>query len=260
MAKEKAGAARKAPAKAASKPGPKKAAAKPVKKPAKATTSSRGITSRPAKKAKTVTVKAKTAKAPATARKPLTAEREREIRLVVMKMKKTPTLTFKFVSAKWRDHLRTKARVEQIPKYQTALTENMTKTTAEMEEQKQAKFLGHYKRKMERLSAIVKAWEENPYHLKPDQELLLSKMRLRKPMSSYMRYAKTVREEIQKANPTADFGTIGKLIGDRWRSLTDEEKAKFGTPSTKAKKPTKKSVSSSSSSSSAEAQTEVAVA
>lgn len=50
---------------------------------------------------------------------------------------------------------------------------------------------------------------------------------IKRPCSSFMYYSKSVRAEVKKAEPTATFGGIGKLIGLKWKALSDAEKAPF---------------------------------
>ena len=45
-----------------------------------------------------------------------------------------------------------------------------------------------------------------------------------KPMSSYMRYNKSVHERIKAENPQMKMWDIAKIIGQMWRELPDSEK------------------------------------
>jgi len=81
------------------------------------------------------------------------------------------------------------------------------------------------------------------------------------PLTPYFSFANDVRDTVRKENPEAKFADIGKLIGERWKKLSDEakkpylaksekEKEKYKVameayrktkpPEVKAKKPTKK--------------------
>lgn len=46
-------------------------------------------------------------------------------------------------------------------------------------------------------------------------------------LSSYMFFCQANREQIKKENPNANFGQMGKLLGERWKSLTEEEKKPY---------------------------------
>jgi hypothetical protein len=42
--------------------------------------------------------------------------------------------------------------------------------------------------------------------------------------SAYIIFCKENRAEVQKENPDATFGEMGKLLGAKWASMSDEEK------------------------------------
>ena len=42
-----------------------------------------------------------------------------------------------------------------------------------------------------------------------------------------MFFSKEMRPKIQEKNPEASFGETGKLLGEAWKNVTDEEKKKF---------------------------------
>jgi len=48
-----------------------------------------------------------------------------------------------------------------------------------------------------------------------------------KPATSYFLFAKEIREGVTKANPTAKITEIAKLIGARWKEVSEEEKAQY---------------------------------
>jgi len=48
-----------------------------------------------------------------------------------------------------------------------------------------------------------------------------------RPLMPYMRFCKQVWETIKQDNPDLKLGEIGKMIGQRWRNMADEEKQKF---------------------------------
>uniref|UniRef100_A0A7S4HR37 HMG box domain-containing protein n=1 Tax=Odontella aurita TaxID=265563 RepID=A0A7S4HR37_9STRA len=45
--------------------------------------------------------------------------------------------------------------------------------------------------------------------------------------SSYMFFAKDARAKIKEQNPDASFGEMGKMVGQAWKKLSDEEKKKY---------------------------------
>ena len=46
-------------------------------------------------------------------------------------------------------------------------------------------------------------------------------------LSAFMFFSKEMRPKIQEKNPEASFGETGKLLGEAWKNVTDEEKKKF---------------------------------
>jgi len=48
-----------------------------------------------------------------------------------------------------------------------------------------------------------------------------------KPLMPYMRFCKYVWETIKQDNPDLKLGEIGKLIGQRWRTMPEDEKQKY---------------------------------
>jgi hypothetical protein len=46
-------------------------------------------------------------------------------------------------------------------------------------------------------------------------------------LNAYMVFAMEVRESVKKNNPTASIIDIAKKIGEKWRAMTDAEKAKY---------------------------------
>ena len=54
-----------------------------------------------------------------------------------------------------------------------------------------------------------------------------AKDKVKKAPSAYMLFCKKERPAIVKANPTATFGEVGKLLGAAWGKLSDASKAKY---------------------------------
>jgi hypothetical protein len=46
-------------------------------------------------------------------------------------------------------------------------------------------------------------------------------------LNAYMVFAMEVRESVKKNNPTAGIIDIAKKIGEKWRAMSDAEKAKY---------------------------------
>jgi protein DEK len=46
-------------------------------------------------------------------------------------------------------------------------------------------------------------------------------------MGPYMIFSNEVRADVRSENPSAGFGDLGRLIGERWRALSDAEKEEY---------------------------------
>ncbi|KAH9886852.1 HMG box protein [Xylariomycetidae sp. FL2044] len=46
-------------------------------------------------------------------------------------------------------------------------------------------------------------------------------------LSAYMFFANEQRENVREENPGISFGQIGKILGERWKALTDKQKAPY---------------------------------
>ncbi|KAI8149163.1 high mobility group box domain-containing protein [Fennellomyces sp. T-0311] len=46
-------------------------------------------------------------------------------------------------------------------------------------------------------------------------------------LSAYMFFSQETRTKVQQENPDAAFGQIGKILGDKWKNMTDEEKKPY---------------------------------
>lgn len=49
----------------------------------------------------------------------------------------------------------------------------------------------------------------------------------KRALSSYMFFANENRDIVRSENPNVTFGQIGKLLGEKWKSLSDEEKKPY---------------------------------
>jgi len=49
----------------------------------------------------------------------------------------------------------------------------------------------------------------------------------KKPSSGFMWFSKERRPKIKEENPTATFGDLGRLIGEAWRGMSEEDKKPF---------------------------------
>jgi len=57
----------------------------------------------------------------------------------------------------------------------------------------------------------------------------------KRPLSAYMFFAKDQRPVVASENPGADFGELGKILGERWKSLSEEDKEQYARQNTEDK-------------------------
>ncbi|KAH8589751.1 hypothetical protein B0O99DRAFT_636152 [Bisporella sp. PMI_857] len=55
-------------------------------------------------------------------------------------------------------------------------------------------------------------------------------------LSAYMFYANEQREYVRNENPGIPFGLVGKILGDRWRALNEEQRAPYVAKAAQDKK------------------------
>lgn len=53
------------------------------------------------------------------------------------------------------------------------------------------------------------------------------KEKVKRPLSAYMHFANSNRDIIKKENPSASFGELGKLLGKKWKELTEVDKKQY---------------------------------
>ncbi|GAN07545.1 non-histone chromosomal protein 6 [Mucor ambiguus] len=46
-------------------------------------------------------------------------------------------------------------------------------------------------------------------------------------LSAYMFFSQDKRAQVKEENPEASFGTLGKLLGEKWKAMSDEEKKPY---------------------------------
>lgn len=49
----------------------------------------------------------------------------------------------------------------------------------------------------------------------------------KRPITAYMFYAQDERKVVNRERPDAKFGEVGKLIGEKWRQLSADDKKKY---------------------------------
>ncbi|KAM0747747.1 hypothetical protein T439DRAFT_328412 [Meredithblackwellia eburnea MCA 4105] len=51
----------------------------------------------------------------------------------------------------------------------------------------------------------------------------------KRPLSAYMFFSQENRNAIKDENPNASFGDVGKLLGAKWKDMSDAEKKPYNT-------------------------------
>ncbi len=49
----------------------------------------------------------------------------------------------------------------------------------------------------------------------------------KRPLSAYMFFSQDQRERVKQANPEAGFGDVGRLLGAKWKEMSDAEKKPY---------------------------------
>ncbi|PWZ01513.1 putative NHP6B-nonhistone chromosomal protein [Testicularia cyperi] len=49
----------------------------------------------------------------------------------------------------------------------------------------------------------------------------------KRPLSAYMFFSQDHRERVKAANPEAGFGDVGRLLGAKWKEMSDAEKKPY---------------------------------
>lgn len=58
----------------------------------------------------------------------------------------------------------------------------------------------------------------------------------KRSLSAYMFFANDNRDIVRAENPGITFGQVGKLLGEKWKELTDEDKVPYQTKADADKK------------------------
>lgn len=199
---------------------PKTAKKAVVKRKAETTTKRTPVTKKP----KTVGVKPKSKSTSS-----LAPERQKEIFQITLKAKRNPAVTLELINRMLKIDARNKAYIKNIPKFRELLNEHRVLESKNVDESKLTRINKLYEDKLEMLDTIEKLWASNPGFIQSKHEVFLRSIHPKKPISSYMRFGQEVRSRIQKENPEAKFGDMGRLIGQAWKNLSDDEKQTYAT-------------------------------
>jgi hypothetical protein len=65
------------------------------------------------------------------------------------------------------------------------------------------------------------------FESRPGERASSKKTGVKRPLSAFMFFSQAKREAVKAANPDATFGGVGKLVGEAWRTASEEVKAEF---------------------------------
>ncbi|KAI7885605.1 hypothetical protein K492DRAFT_141417 [Lichtheimia hyalospora FSU 10163] len=57
----------------------------------------------------------------------------------------------------------------------------------------------------------------------------------KRSLSAYMFFSQDKRASVKEENPDASFGQIGKILGQKWKEMSDEEKKPYNDQAAKDK-------------------------
>ncbi|EDO17018.1 hypothetical protein Kpol_1065p34 [Vanderwaltozyma polyspora DSM 70294] len=49
----------------------------------------------------------------------------------------------------------------------------------------------------------------------------------KRALSAYMFFANETRDIVKAENPDVSFGQVGRILGEKWKAMTDEDKQPF---------------------------------
>ncbi|KAI3625662.1 hypothetical protein CBS9595_001023 [Malassezia furfur] len=49
----------------------------------------------------------------------------------------------------------------------------------------------------------------------------------KRPLSAYMFFSQDWRERVKSENPDAGFGDVGRLLGTKWKEMSEDEKKPY---------------------------------
>lgn len=55
-------------------------------------------------------------------------------------------------------------------------------------------------------------------------------------LSAYMFFANEQRENVREENPGVSFGQVGKILGERWKALSDKQRVPYESKAAADKK------------------------
>lgn len=159
----------------------------------------------------------------------LSVIRKREINQIVKRVAQTDMVTPAWLNNAIRICKQHKRKIDMMSDYEDRLTSQFETATSNLTDAvKKERLKLQYEKKIRRCDAIRKSFKVGiDSSLRANDVVFLSKIHVHKPLSGYMMYAKENRDRVQKSNPEAKFGEIGRLIGVEWKTLTNEQREEW---------------------------------
>jgi len=70
---------------------------------------------------------------------------------------------------------------------------------------------------------IVTAWRTTSF----TDRLFTDPNAPKRGLSAYMFFANEQRDNVREENPGVSFGQVGKILGERWKALSDKQRAPY---------------------------------
>jgi len=161
----------------------------------------------------------------------LTPQRKREINHIIRRAKKHDVITPSFITSALRSAKLASDKIDRIAEYKKTLEKQREHALEKgKDDEKKERIMAQFDRKLARLDRIKESFSKGSrVCLKAQDEVFLSKIKLPKPLSGYMLFAKESRDGIQAKNPDAGFGEIGRFIGTAWKTLEADKRTEWKT-------------------------------
>jgi hypothetical protein len=155
--------------------------------------------------------------------------RKKEINQIAKRVAQTDMVTPAWLNNAIRICKQHCRKIDMMSDYKDRLTTQFEAATSNVtDDVKKERMKLQYDKKIRRCDEICKSFKVGiDSSLRANDVVFLSKIHVHKPLSGYMMYAKENRDRVQKNNPGAKFGEIGRLIGVEWKALTNEQREEW---------------------------------
>jgi hypothetical protein len=81
-----------------------------------------------------------------------------------------------------------------------------------------------FQSKVDNIQPFVEKAKADSERAAKDKEEYQKTLPPKRPLSAYILYSKEIRDSIVKAHPNASIGEQAKLMGEKWRNLSESQK------------------------------------